>query len=549
VNTSADRWLRRAVILCAAVAVVQVIILSVSRLRQFSNDSMNYVTVARNVWDGFGLVQSAAGYNESVLNAESTLRPPLTAQPPLFPLLIVALQVLGISFSTAALFVAALGYAAVLVTLNRLAVSLYDTTTGTMVLALALMCLPLRHVGTFAWSETVALGLLLASLRLLVLARERDAGVNLTAAAAGLLIGLSFATRYASVVAVPIGVAFLFASLPARRRWAPAALYLAAFLLIALPIIGRNVAVSGTLLGPTRLPSTTGAIANAGRVVHQGLGTYLGSDRVVGWSAFAGKQPPDTGTQAGLLGLAACALVAAVVRWSRHDAPRQIANLLFSNGRWLPLACSLGYFVVLVWQRSMVHFDLIDVRLVAPGLVLLLVPAAALVFRAADRTPLSLVAAIALSLVVVIDQGRLILSLPPRQNAAARPARLQWIETHTSANDLIVGDDSVDIPFLYPGHEVVSFSFHPYSERLDYGRFTEWVCARAIRFDNIYFVFRHRTASEEDYGRFVSDVARGRIDAYPGLTPVAELDDATIARLSCAPRSPAVIVNPRGATD
>ena len=53
---------------------------SLTRTRNFSPDSMNYVSVARNIAEGKGITQPALGFNQPHISLEVTLPPPFTSQ-------------------------------------------------------------------------------------------------------------------------------------------------------------------------------------------------------------------------------------------------------------------------------------------------------------------------------------------------------------------------------------------------------------------------------------------------------------------------------------
>jgi hypothetical protein len=312
---------------------------------------------------------------------------------------------------------------------------------------------------------------------------------------------------------------------------------MAAFLAVAALVIGRNYTLDGTLFGPARLASTTGWLENTRQVVEQAFGTYLGGPHVrLGWTALGSGGAPEAPLQ--VVAFAACAVVVLLViaRRERSGGRREIAELLFAEGRWLLPAWSASYLAFLIWQRSLVHFDVIDTRLVAPGLVFLLPAAAALLSRAFTDARGALVLAVSLSVVVVVDQARLFPATRLRSRIeGTRSERLQWIADRTSAADLIVGDDTVDIPFVHPDRVVVSFSPYPYSERLEFDRAAGWICARAAGFRNVYVIVRRHVA-EPAYGRFAADVASAQVERYRGLTTIATLEDAVVARLSCGSR-------------
>ena len=100
---------------------------SLTRTRYFSNDSMNYVDVARNISAGRGIVQSTLGFNQPYLFEETSRIPnPMTSQSPLYPILIALLSLFGIPHADSALLISGLALGGVIFMAYLLGRDLYD---------------------------------------------------------------------------------------------------------------------------------------------------------------------------------------------------------------------------------------------------------------------------------------------------------------------------------------------------------------------------------------------------------------------------------------
>jgi len=83
---------------------------SLTRTRNFSEDSMNYIDVARNIERGSGITQSTLGFNQPRFLSDSEFPVPLTAQPPIYPLFIALTSQTGISPENMSLIISFVSY-------------------------------------------------------------------------------------------------------------------------------------------------------------------------------------------------------------------------------------------------------------------------------------------------------------------------------------------------------------------------------------------------------------------------------------------------------
>jgi len=518
---------------------------SLIRVRTFTADSMNYVDVARRVVAGDGLVQSTGGFNQPFyLSGDLDLPSAFTAQPPGYPLAIALLSLLGPDAADAALVVSALAYGAILALVYLLGQRIGGPAAAPIALGVALLFVPLTHLGRAALSECLAVAIVLLFFLLLDRHLERTPDQAdrpawrgpLLPLALGLLAGAAFGVRYSLWPLPLIGVLALWFSgfdlregrREAARRLAPA---LAAGALVPVAVVlGRNLSVEGRLL-PSAMPAVTTLSESLERAVTAVLG---------GWRSTALGSWPDAAILAVVLG----AFGAFAIRTARD------------SGRPLPLAGSrlplliplwaLLYLAAVVWRSTQANFDPIGVRLALPATVPLIpvfgaLAAAALpgLRRCAWLPPAILAVCFGAALVreaTLWSTGR------DARAAEFRSERQQWLRDHAVPGDLVIGGGTMDVPFLVPGSHAISYAGLPYTEVLTYPDLQRIANRHCPDFDRLLLVVRPTVQlgggrSDQDpsdwLGPFIADARAGRHESYPLLEPLAALSEARIYRITC----------------
>lgn len=503
---------------------------------------MNYVAVARNLAEGRGLTQPTLGFNQPRIAPDSPIPSPYTAQGPLYPLAIAVMGTVAPSYADAALLVAALGYGLILLLTYLLTREWYGSGAALLATGLLLVYHPVLFVARYAWSEPVGIALVLLSFWLLARSRQATTKEAALLLLAGLAAGLAFATRYLLLVAAIAGALGLIGSRhsraalrrrllfetgtavviePGHRRRALRRLLLfgAGAALPVLPILARNLSLTGALTGAHSLPSQRGLEANLRDAFLSTFGRYLA------------ELPPEV--QPALL--AASLLLVVLVLARRRQLWWGLTGVLWVGRRYVLVLWSFGYLALLVLQRTQIHFDQISPRLTAPAGVTLVILWAALVVEATALKPRHLVwVALVLALLAVRREGLYWQQTPPydTERVIAASERLTWVATQTTARDLIVGDDTMDVPFYFGDRHAVSFSPYPYTEHPDY----EWLLAVAARhggdYERVFLVLRRRygpeTAWRAAYGPFIADLVAGRAAAYPAVAPLRTLADGYV---------------------
>jgi 4-amino-4-deoxy-L-arabinose transferase-like glycosyltransferase len=508
------------------------ILTSLSRTRQLSADSLNYIDVARNLRRGQGLVQSTLviARPPRFWDEVRTISP-FVSQPPLYPLAIAALGNLAPSFTDAALLVSGLSLAAAVCAGFLLTRELYDEPTAWLAAAALAVAPHLAYVSRWAWSE--ALGITLVLLTLWLLAWLGKAAVPRTAAwlalAAGLSAGLAFATRYAFVILAALGIIMMIWTTRSRRRRlrdlvVHIILFLCAWALPVALVAGHNLVSINRLL-PTALPSDKGWLPNLGDAVQGLFGSFLST-----------YLAPGIHYTLWLLVLATITMIA----WRQGRLGAYFAERLLHQERWLLWLWPVLYTAFIVLQRSQSFFDELDIRLLAPAGVTLWLAIAGLLsgLLTRKRVPLLVGMAAVLLGLGIAQQLRLVAGPPvstPAQQLADSP-RLSWLADHTTARDLVIGDTTNDIPYFFDRQAAVSFSAYPYTIFLTPSTIEDLANQYCRHYDNLYLVLRKRPGTEikhrQFFGRYVSNMLHRDPGNDPELALAADLPDSRIFRLT-----------------
>jgi hypothetical protein len=505
---------------------------SLTRIRQFSPDSMNYVDVARNIGTGRGFVQTTLGFNQALLfDKDSQIPSPFTSQAPLYPLLIVLVNRFGFSYADAALIVPVIAYGIILVLVYFLALELYGKQTGLLSLSCFLIYSVLTYVSRYAWSESVSLVFLFVALLLLVRSRQftRIQSIGINSFLAGLATGLAFDTRYALLPLFFLGTVFLV--IEHRERKLTLAALLPFVIGTAIPttlVLAHNLLSSGAIMPPT-LPSDRPLLTNLGDAFYATFGNYFwkGSER----------------TQA-TLALAVAAFSVLVLALQRRIG--ELVVVFVRERRYLLVLWFLMYSGFVIYQRTVQHFSAIGTRLMLPGGVMLILLGVALVVKVVEPTVRNTYAFYAILtaaiLVACVREIRVALSQPPvnLDQQIAQSDRLTWVAQHTRDSDLVIGDNTMDIPFYFAGHAAVSFSGYPFTIHLTYAALRDFAMHNCNRYQHMYLILRcYDNWNYDDqiyhYGQFITDARLGNITKYPGILGVALLKDASVFEITCSP--------------
>ncbi len=504
--------------------------------RRITADSMNYIDVARNLSAGEGLVQSAAGFNQRTFWAHdfSPHFPDKTraSHNPGYSMLIAAVaEVTGLEHADAAFLVGPAAYAAALTFAFLFASRLLGTAAG--LLAAAFLAHQLRWVFLRTWTEPVVIALLLALLALLA----RGATPR-RAVAGGVLAGLALLVRSSFVPILALGgLACLLGHGSRVRR-------------LLLFAAGASIAMAGPFLGEGQV--------------------YPGHITVAaGW--FPGLTLSEVVTEGSQLirwDLAALAFLGAAAWWRAVRDGKPIVSARARLGCFMAIAWIAGWSAFLIAARLVVFTVLFDDRMLAPVASVTAIVSALLVWRVCperlrfaaavavfaltmalatagdaivqgkDGTAQSIYASPARVLIGRNMTARLLSEDGDRSDHArwiARSPRRLWVSRNVTSRDLVVGADTMDLPYFFRQQvpATVSFSIQPLFPEISGAKFNAIFLARCDRYDNLYLIL---SKLRRRWGRFALDLVAG-VPAEPG-TPaanfarVADLPDSVIYRFS-----------------
>jgi hypothetical protein len=236
--------------------------------------------------------------------------------------------------------------------------------------------------------------------------------------------------------------------------------------------------------------------------------------------------------EAALLMILAFAWFRSIRRQKIVDALKAIviSNQRYVIGLWIAI-----YLSALLFAKSRYHLDMIDARLIAPiaGPLFLLVGGICSNIDLPRSTIAS--AGILLTLVLIVGESMSIYGMSSNRNFMLYSTRMAWIASHTTSRDLIVGDDTMDIPFrLGPDRAVISFSPYPYTDRPDWLKLRQFFLNNRARYENIYFVLRKRRPARLEFyfGKFFTGLIENGAFADPEIRRIATLPDAVVYRVS-----------------
>ncbi len=504
------------------------------RERRFSPDSRNYVNVADNLLRGRGFVQDAVGLGSRRIPLPLEIPQRFGVHGPAFPILIAGAGLVGFETTDTALFLPVLGYGALLLMAFLLMRTLYDLTAALWTTLLLTLSFPLRQMIGVAWSEPLALAFLMVSLYL-ILRRPLAETARAPILAAGFCAGLAFATRYPLGVALPLGATLLVGARDwrgtLRRLWD----YGIGFTAVGGAVLLRNLLSTGYLTGTERNPSTVPLTENVERALQ-----ILASQWLVfpaRWSLGIGGHAFDRGhIEVLLLLLVGASLAVTIVR---KGGAALVYDRFLAHRRAVLLIWLSGYTVFLVVQRSSSSFDYLHARLLSPAHVFmmgLLAVALALVLPLGPRAlaVLGIVACLGSTADYALDACKRPAAWPRPFGAVSE--RRKWAKTNVRPNDVLIAQRCTDLVFLQD-RPCLHFSLFPEMEHLTYADVLAVRGQACGSYENVYVLLQAEKLNEADlldrYGRFVTDLFRGRLAPYPDVEEIARLDDGTAFRVRC----------------
>lgn len=500
-----------------------------TRKGRFTPDSFNYIDVARNVLEGRGLSQTSLGYNAVTFSPRDRGPTFFLRQGPMYPLFIAGLGAAGLPLPVAALAISLLAYAATLLAAYLLSRDLYGRRVAFLAVGALTVYFPLRACARAAWSEAACVAFTYVAFWLLATSERRVRLRYSLLMLAGLACGFAFALRYASAVLFVAGLLALVVWRDRAQTLRRFFSYLNGGAPIVVAVLFHNFATCGSLQGPAHTPSEMPLSVNVIYAAKALVGNYLAAGN---WLTRSGRWRL---VAAQALALGVLTLVVFLVRARGGGVFGWLGRLLFSGMRRVLTLWLVIYVAFLIYSASRINIDTIDYRLMAPGgvaLVILLaayfVQGLAVVRRAAVGLAI-VIAALAVTREAVIAVVR-----PPAdiQQVIESSERLTWVAENTTPDDLIIGQDTVDIAFFFDRRMVVSFSPYPYTKRPTYDEVLTYVDHVSNPYETAYLILRDKYRNEKHWkhylGAFVADIAAGRTERYPRIRLLTKLQDGYV---------------------
>jgi hypothetical protein len=511
--------------LAAAACVLLMGFNGLTRVREFTPDSMSYVDVARNFAAGRGLSQSALGFGRATFTPEDPIPSPFTAHAPGFSILIAIVGRAGVPFEDAALLLAALFSAMSIAAAFLFARECYGVAAAWLTVAVLINYYPLRHGAAVAWSETTAICAALSALWLLARYRRGYGGVSIPFAI-GLLSGVAFAFRYPmSVLAVVTGAGVITTPRGSRVRAAAAcAIGVASS---AGPVLLRNIVLTHTLTGAASNPYQTPLVKNVVTMV-----TSLSEIYQPYYLETPAPRPELWALIAVLVFVIAALGVQRRLRSAFFDSVLDPAGPL-----WLTLF-AVAYLAFITVARSLTWFDDLTHRLTLPAGVAFAILVTAFVAAAVRRPTIIFTGAALLLAAALAREMRFVSSHAAVARGTPWTPRLTWVASHTTPRDLIIGDYTMDLPFYFVRRNAITFEQYPYTFRPTYESLKAYVARHCTEYDHEYLVVRNWygtnvTAWVQAFGWMISDLMVGGDNPkYPEYHLLTRLDDSAVFNIA-----------------
>jgi len=304
-----------------------------------SPDSVDYVSAARNLARGLGLV-TYTGTS-------------LVAFPPLLPAILSVGEMAGIgAYETSRILNATAFGGIALLTAGLARATLGESRWPFLASVVAVVSIPLVYVARYVWTESLfillELGFLIEAIRYAKTSRWRHLAIATVLAALGTL------TRYVGVVWLAVLGAVILAW--SRGRWWSRLLRASAYPCVAsLPLIAwllRNQALSGTLAG-ARAPSSLSVGENLARTVQTLVAWWIPSPPITTWGILAGVVVASS---------AVVLLVLVVTNLSKGTKGVGATH----PGLLIVALSVLAYVAYLVMAATLIAFNAIGDRLLSP---------------------------------------------------------------------------------------------------------------------------------------------------------------------------------------
>ena len=114
--------------------------------------------------------------------------------------------------------------------------------------------------------------------------------------------------------------------------------------------------------------------------------------------------------------------------------------------------------------------------------------------------------------------------------------RLVIVRDRLAPDDVVIGNDPLDVAFYLRRTNIISFSPYPYSDYPSYSPLIKFLDAHAEKYRRAFIVSRDFSRGDDDllradFGPFILDLLRGREANYPRLHRVGVFGDTFVFKI------------------
>ena len=476
--------------------------------------------MASNIAAGKGVTQSAINFNQSLdFDADPQIPYPYIAQPAVYPILLSIGIKLGFTPLASARIISILSILGILAGMVALSYLTNNARHAYLFLILTTLFLPFRSIIAYVWTEPLALAFLLFSISIYLLYVKRLDGRLLLLS--GFLAGLAAGTRF---VLALLFVVYLLDQFLHRSSWKK--LISNSFLLLStgsitiIPVLVYTYLVTGRML-PEQLPTDKSFWTNVSDV----------------FSSMFTEVFYYHGTLF-TIGLVILLLIGFVLfyKWKKMTeslslSDRRIFQILFT---W-----SISYLVVVIIQRSITFFSPLNSRILIMVTIFFLFAIGYLLIKQYQN---HMVILNALYLMMVIfgcyKEVVTLVNLPGMNPILelSESSRIKWLRKNTTPEDLILGDNTVDVALLR-GNDSVSFSAVPYTYNLQYEPLSRYLSRHCAEYPKVYMVIQNLIHKNYEldlkYGSFIADLLNKDYSHYKEFNLIDSPPELIIYQISC----------------
>ncbi len=420
-----------------------------------SPDSYIYLDIAKNLYSGGEIVHSFVLTSELEQWEGDGKYIPVTYWAPGFPVYIHSIQLLlrNISVPTAGVIVIAISYILTMAVMVFISIRSYNFQAGLWTILIFLICFPVTYTYSWIWSDGVVIPFMLLSLYLLM--ANRNSNYKYCLFLAGGLAGMSFAIRYIQGLLLPYSLFIILLTSAMKKGISPrqkikdvtlhSIEYLLGWILLTIPVLIRNIIVTGRLLDNPRPASNISVIDNLRCAIYSLTGEFLPPNLI-----------PSDIQKTLLLIIFLIYLLIFTIRRKNIE----IKKIIFNNFSLLFLTWGLFFFAGITLYSSLYQIDVLGHRLLLPFSITLIFLLSTISEKVIPLPSWGIVIGIIISELIFFR-------IYPYENTYfytthtfyKNNPRLEWVCSHTQPGDWIIGDSTFDISLLCDNRR--SFCFVP----------------------------------------------------------------------------------------